>query len=1006
MPRHHFRLFAFTLVGFLAVVRPSLAVSVTTAALPPLSVSSPDGSVVAFVGVDAAGALWYSVARDGQPVIGRSPLGITVDGVELGTSVSGVYATDPSEHQQTYRTRGVHTQASDRYREIALLVLRSGAGDPVWWFLLRAYDDGAAYRYGIPGTGVRVIAGEAAAWNLLPGTRLWIQSSTGNYEGEFHEVVAGTVDSQAGGPIVIEMPGGGVALVTEAALRHYSGLSYRLALGSPVLRGVFTDDQSWSVAAGSLSPWRVLLTARTLNDEVNSDLIANLNDPPDPNVFPAGADTPWIRGGRAAWSWMSDANASASFDTQKQFVDYAAALRAEYVTVDAGWEIGFPTATANQFDRLAELARYARRYRPVVNLWVWKAWPELVDERTRRDFFHAVRIAGVVGVKVDDLLGEHSDSMAKVELQEAILRDAAAAQLMINFHGVNKPTGLSRTYPNEITREAVRGLEWNGFSYPGLSLPPSHNAALPFGRFIAGAGDFTPVLLDANRRGLTTMAHQLALAGVLTSPLVHFAEHPAVILANQPALELLRVLPTEWDETVVLGPSEVGHVAVFARRRGLRWYLFGINGDASSPRVLSVALGFLAGRPYDATLIEDDTPDTLRRRHMSGLSATATLDVTLLAGGGFVAMLAPTPDRGTVVPQGFSSLPPADSDTGRYAAYALLRGHGDIVAHSLQDGVPWPEALASSDPSTYPASLVATWARLRALDDTFVPGHARYLMLNPVDTANYAALAPDWADASINPLPAPWSSYEFDDPAVETAFLNYAIAAIEYFRPTQVAIGVEANILLLKAPLRWTAYKKLNAFVYTELKARYPSLQVFTTVHYEHMAGMTGESVSLQLQLRDSYPDVLTSEVLSLLQHSDLLALSTYPFMVAGNGFIDGNGRPDPDYYQAAFDLAARAGRPLAIDQSGAISENLYLDYIGTSFPGSEARQDAFVERLLNDAHVYGFAFVINFLGWDYGLNYGSSPVSLTWAHTGLVRLDGTPKPALATWDRYRGTPP
>jgi hypothetical protein len=190
------------------------------------------------------------------------------------------------------------------------------------------------------------------------------------------------------------------------------------------------------------------------------------------------------------------------------------------------------------------------------------------------------------------------------------------------------------------------------------------------------------------------------------------------------------------------------------------------------------------------------------------------------------------------------------------------------------------------------------------------------------------------------------------------------------------------------------------------LKARYPSLRVFATVHYEHMMAMTGDAVSLQLLIGDGYPNVLTGEVLSLLAHSDLLALSTYPFMIAGNAFVEADGRLDPDYYQRGYDLAARAGRPLAIDQAGEISRDLYLDYLGASFRGSEEKQTAFVEHLLRDAHVHDFEFVINFVGWDYGENYGSFPTSLTWAYTGLVRLDGTPKPALAVWDRYRGTQP
>jgi hypothetical protein len=251
------------------------------------------------------------------------------------------------------------------------------------------------------------------------------------------------------------------------------------------------------------------------------------------------------------------------------------------------------------------------------------------------------------------------------------------------------------------------------------------------------------------------------------------------------------------------------------------------------------------------------------------------------------------------------------------------------------------------------------------------------------------------------PLPAPWDRYEFNDPHVKTAYLNYLVAAVEYFHPAYLATSIEANILLAHAPHRWAAFKELHAYVYVELKRRYPSLQIFATVHYEHLRGFTTESAAVAAGLHEIYPDLLTGEALDLLRHSDLLALSTYPYMVAGNRYVNDAGL-DADYYDAGYALARAAGKPIAIDQTGYLTHDVYLSYLNVTFPGSEARQQQFLELVLRDAHTYGFAFVVNFVAWDYGLNYGSFPTSLTWAYTGLVREDGTPKAALATWDRYR----
>jgi hypothetical protein len=243
---------------------------------------------------------------------------------------------------------------------------------------------------------------------------------------------------------------------------------------------------------------------------------------------------------------------------------------------------------------------------------------------------------------------------------------------------------------------------------------------------------------------------------------------------------------------------------------------------------------------------------------------------------------------------------------------------------------------------------------------------------------------------------------------VKTAFLNYVTAAVEALRPTHVALNVEANILLAKAPDKWTAFKDFNAFVYTALKQRYPQLVVFSTIQYEHMLGLTEESRSLALQLRDSYTDVLEGEVRALLQHSDLVAISTYPFIIENNRYVRPDGRLDLDYYERAYALGRTLGKPVAFEQTGYISRDLYVASRDVTVPGSEAAQRLFVEHLLRDAHTENVAFVINFIGTDYGTAYGTSDGAMTWAYTGLWHEDGTPKAALASWDAYRAavTPP
>ena len=337
---------------------------------------------------------------------------------------------------------------------------------------------------------------------------------------------------------------------------------------------------------------------------------------------------------------------------------------------------------------------------------------------------------------------------------------------------------------------------------------------------------------------------------------------------------------------------------------------------------------------------------------------------------------------------GFTPLPPVYSDFGRGIVYGYMSAASDLVSHTLQDGVPWNEALLSSDWRTYPSSLRSKWSELATYDNYFIPNHARYVSIHPINYA-YEGLAEYWGEQPSMPLPAPWNSLRFNNPFVKLAYLNYAIATVEFFRPAYLGLGVESNILLARAPEVWADYKELNAFVYTELKRRYPDLVVFSSVQYEHMLGLLYDSQVLLQQVGAWWPTVLEDEVASLMHHSDLLVLSTYPYMAYG-------AQQNRAHYDKALAIAARTGRRVAIEQTGATSESVQIYY--STLLGTEALQDAFVSMLLDLATSERFAFVVNFVTIDYALNYGTDAVAMTWAYTGLFRWDGSTKPAGATW--------
>jgi alpha-glucosidase len=214
-------------------------------------------------------------------------------------------------------------------------------------------------------------------------------------------------------------------------------------------------------------------------------------------------------------------------------------------------------------------------------------------------------------------------------LYQILLRETAENQLVVNFHGSNKPTGEPRTWPNEMTREAVKGMEYSKFL-----TRAKHGATLPFTRLLAGHADYTPVHFG-ERRGDTSWAHQIASAAILLSPLLTYAAHPKRILEH-PGAEMMKSIPSVWDETIVLPVSEIGEVAVFARRSDDTWFLAITNGLTA--RSLNIPLSFLDEGEYRALLVRDsedaaaaiETENTTLRRGDS-------LAIDLLEGGGFIA---------------------------------------------------------------------------------------------------------------------------------------------------------------------------------------------------------------------------------------------------------------------------------------------------------------------------------------------------------------------------------
>lgn len=415
----------------------------------------------------------------------------------------------------------------------------------------------------------------------LFGSRAWLQRYRSNYEGVYRATRLRAARGAYGFPALIR------TRRRWALLTEVGGASHLRARGGGlrVTRG---------------GTWRLALVG-DLDDIVGSSLPLALARPSRIR------DTGWIRPGRVAWSWWSDASSPRRLETQREYVDAAAERGWEYVLVDEGWDPAW----------MPELVRYAAGRG--VRILLWTHWRELRDPRRRARLLDRWAGWGVAGVKADFL---QSDKPRRIAVYDAIARAAARRRLVVSFHGCTLPRGLQRTWPNVLTMEAVLGAEHR-------TVAAAHDVNLVFTRNAVGSMDYTPAL---SARG-STAGHQLALAVAFESGLQHLADRPAAYAANPAADAVLRALPVAWDDTRLLDGAPDSH-AVVARRAGAQWWVAGVHAGAATQR--TVALDFLGPGAYRATIVGDDL-----RASESTVTAADRLTVPVAAGGGFTIRLAP-----------------------------------------------------------------------------------------------------------------------------------------------------------------------------------------------------------------------------------------------------------------------------------------------------------------------------------------------------------------------------
>ncbi len=361
-------------------------------------------------------------------------------------------------------------------------------------------------------------------------------------------------------------------------------------------------------------------------------------------------DTSWIKPGKVAWDWWNanniygvDFKAGINTATYKYYIDFAAKYGLQYIVLDEGWyKLGNVLEAAPEIN-IEELTAYARKKNVGIILWViWKT----LDDQLQPALDQYAKW-GISGIKVDFM---QRDDQKMIDFYHKVSRETARRKMLVDFHGGQKPASMTRTWPNLISAEGVRGMEWSKWS---ADSEPEHNVTLPFTRMFLGPMDYTPgAMQNATKNtfapihmrpmAMGTRCHQLAMYVVYESPLEMLADSPSNYLREPEAMEFLSAVPTVWDDTKVLDARIADYVAV-ARRNGRDWYV-GAMTDWTA-RELELDFSFLPEGEFVMTSYRDGVnadrfAGDYKMEKLSVNRATKQ-KIKLAPGGGWAARIVP-----------------------------------------------------------------------------------------------------------------------------------------------------------------------------------------------------------------------------------------------------------------------------------------------------------------------------------------------------------------------------
>jgi alpha-glucosidase len=608
------------------------------------SVESPGKVLSATISLNGEGRVHYRIDRKGTPVIGDSQLGFLFTDQPQMLRNFAVVAQRSRDHDETWEQPwGEQRFVRDHYRELAIDLEEKSTLKRRMTLEFRLYDDGVGFRYRLParaGGKATNIAEELTQFRVASdGKAWWAPAFESNREEYLYNATAIGAIATAQTPLTMVLADRTHLSIHEAALVDYSGMNVARVEGT-LLKAVLTPSSSGAKVSRTgefTTPWRMLTIAPDAPSLYAArNLILNLNEPNKLGdvswVIPRKYVGNWWGMHLETQSWASGAKHGATTANALKLIDFAAKNRIAGMLVE-GWNIGWDgdwfangqdfsfTKPYPDFD-LPRIAAYAKKkgvsiighHETSANIAHYE------DEMGAGfDYFKGLGIDAVKTGYVSDAGGVQArgpDGQIRFEWHEGqvmarhhlkVVTEAAKRHIMINAHEPIKDSGLRRTYPNWVSREGQRGMEYNAWGVP--KNPPVYDTQLFFTRLMAGPMDYTPGIVSLKGRGdtdlLSTLARQLALYVVVYSPVAMAPDLQENYEANPIAFGFIREVPVDWEETRVLSGA-IGEAVVVARkdRKSADWYIGGVTNEAA--RETKVALDFLpAGQRFTAHIYRD-----------------------------------------------------------------------------------------------------------------------------------------------------------------------------------------------------------------------------------------------------------------------------------------------------------------------------------------------------------------------------------------------------------------